>query len=62
MKHIDEIKKKFGSRPWFNRIERGIDRREYVIYSNFYPYTEDTVVYDYAKANKLKIKIIAIGG
>jgi hypothetical protein len=62
MKPIERIEKKFGSRPWFNRIERGGTNREYIIYSNGYPYTEDDSVYSYAKSNKIKIKIIPIGG
>ena len=61
MKRIDQIKQMFGSKSWFNRIE--CTNREFVIYSNGYPYTEDNNnVYDYAKANKIKIKIIPIGG
>ena len=62
MKRIDQIKQMFGSKSWFNRIECGCTNREFVIYSNGYPYTEDNNVYDYAKANKIKIKIIPIGG
>ena len=62
MKRIDQIKKMFGSKSWFHRIEQGSGNREFVIYSNGYPYTEDNKVYDYAKANKIKIKIIPIGG
>ena len=62
MKIIDQIRKKYGSRKWFHRIELGLSSREFVIYSNGYPYTEDGEVYDYAKLNKIKIKIIPIGG
>lgn len=62
MKLNELIKNKFGKRPWFNRIEPGFNKREFVIYSNYYPYTEDGKVYDFAKSNKIKISIRPLGG
>jgi hypothetical protein len=61
MKLIKLIEDKYGKRPWYNRLENGINKREFVIYANYYPYTEDGKVYDFAKSNKIKISIRPLG-
>jgi hypothetical protein len=62
MKPIELITKTFGKRPWYNRLENGLNKREFIIYANYYPYTEDGKVYDFAKSNKIKISIRPLGG
>ena len=61
MKLIESINKKFGKRSWFNRIENGFNKREFIIYAHRYPYTEDDDVYKFAKQNKIKISIHVLG-
>ena len=61
MKLIKLIEDKYGKRPWYNRLENGINKREFIIYANYYPYTEDGQVYDFAKSNKIKISIRPLG-
>ena len=61
MKLLSLIEKAYGKRPWYNRIENGFNKREFIIYVNYYPYTEDGKVYDFAKSNKIKISIRALG-
>jgi len=61
MKLIELIEKTFGKRPWYNRIENGFNKRQFIIYSNYYPYTEDEKVYSFAKNNKIKISIRPLG-
>ena len=62
MKTIDLIQKKFGKRSWYNRLENGFSKREFIIYANRYPYTEENEVYEFAKTNKIKISIRPLGG
>jgi hypothetical protein len=61
MKLVELINKKFGKRSWFNRLENGFNKREFIIYANRYPYTEDDEVYKFAKKNKIKISIQSLG-
>jgi hypothetical protein len=61
MKLVKLIEEKYGKRPWYNRLENGINKREFIIYANYYPYTEDSKVYDFAKSNKIKISIRPFG-
>lgn len=61
MKLTDRISNKFGKRVWYNRLELGFNKREFIIYSNYYPYTEEHRVYEFAKKNKIKISIRPIG-
>jgi hypothetical protein len=61
MKLVKLIEEKYGKRPWYNRLENGINKREFIIYANYYPYTEDSKVYDFAKSNKIKISIRPLG-
>jgi len=61
MKLIKLIEDKYGKRPWYNRLENGINKREFIIYANYYLYTEDGKVYDFAKSNKIKISIRPLG-
>jgi len=61
MKLIKLIEDKYGKRPWYNRLENGINKREFIIYANYYPYTEDGKVYDFAKSNKIKISNRPLG-
>ena len=58
---LELIKNTFGNLPWYNRIENGFNKREFIIYANYYPYTEDGKVYDFAKSNKIKISIRVLG-
>ena len=61
MKLVELINKKFGKRSWFNRLENGFNKREFIIYANRYPNTEDDEVYKFAKKNKIKISIQSLG-
>jgi hypothetical protein len=61
MKLTEKISNKFRKSLWYNRLETGFNKREFIIYCNYYPYTEDGVVYDFAKKNKIKIIIRPIG-
>ena len=61
MKLTEKISNEFRKRLWYNRLETGFNKREFIIYCNYYPYTEDGVVYDFAKKNKIKIIIRPIG-
>ena len=62
MKLVKLIEQKYSKRPWYNRIENGVNKREFIIYANYYPYTEDSTVYNFAKDNKIKISIRPLGG
>lgn len=61
MKLIKLIEDKYGKRPWYNRLENGYNKREFIIYANYYPYTEDSKVQKFAKENKIKINIRPLG-
>jgi hypothetical protein len=61
MKTIDKIKKQYEKRKWFNRIENGFYKKEYVIYANYYPYTEVEEVHCFAKSMGIKINVKALG-
>jgi hypothetical protein len=61
MKTIDKIKKQYEKCKWFNRIENGFYKKEYVIYANYYPYTEDNDVLRFAKRMGIKISVKALG-
>lgn len=61
MKLIELINKKFGKRSWFNRLENGYNKREFIIYANRYPYMEEAEVLKFAKLNKIKITIQPLG-
>lgn len=67
MKTIDKIKNKYEKRKWFNRIENvnrienGFYKKEYIIYANYYPYTEDEEVLRFAKSMGIKISVKALG-
>lgn len=61
MKITKLIENKFSTRPWYNRLEPGLNKREFIIYANYYPYTEDQSVYDFAKSNKIKISVRILG-
>jgi hypothetical protein len=61
MKTIDKIKKQYEKRKWFNRIENGFYKKEYIIYANYYPYTEDEEVLRFAKSMGIKISVKALG-
>jgi len=62
MKTFKLIQNKFGKQPWYNRVAKGTNKREFIIYTNTYPYTEEDVVYEFAKTNKIKISIHLLGG
>jgi hypothetical protein len=55
------IQAKYGKCPWYNRLENGYNKREFIIYANSYPYTEECDVYEFAKTNKIKISIHLLG-
>lgn len=61
MKTIDKIKKQYEKRKWFNRIENGFYKKEYIIYTNYYSYTEDDEVRCFAKSMGIKISVKALG-
>ena len=61
MKTIDKIKNQYEKRKWFNRIENGFYKKEYIIYANYYPYTEDEEVLRFAKSMGIKISVKAFG-
>jgi len=61
MKLLDSIVKRFGKRLWYNRVEKGHSKREFIIYSYRYPYSEEDEVHKFAKENKIKITIQVLG-
>lgn len=61
MKTIDKIKKQYEKCKWFNRIENKFNKKEYVIYANYYPYTEDDEIRRFAKSMRIKISVKALG-
>lgn len=62
MKTFKLIQNRFGNQPWYNRVANGTNKREFIIYTNNYPYTAEAELYEFAKTNKIKISIHLLGG
>lgn len=61
MKTVDLIIKNFSKSSWFNRVENGYNKREFIIYVNRYPFNDESKIHSFAKDNKIKISIIVLG-
>lgn len=57
MKQIKEITDVFSKYDWFLRVESTAYKKEYIIFADKYPYSDDHIVFEYAKNNKLRLRI-----
>ena len=60
MNRLNHIKQHFSQYGWFDRVEKTAYKKEYVIFVNTYPYSQDIVIFDYERQNKIRLRIHAI--
>lgn len=61
MKKLEIITQHFQKYNWFVRIDETSYKNEFVIYTNKYPYTDDHLIHEYEKLNKVRLRIRTIG-
>lgn len=60
MNRIQHIKQYFSQYSWFTKVEKTTYKKEYLLFVSPYPYTQDSVIFNYEKQFKVRIKIQAI--
>lgn len=60
MNHIKKITTHFSIYPWFKKVESTSYKKEFLMYVDKYPYSEDQSIFEYEKLNKVRIRIHAL--
>ena len=60
MKQLKQITEHFSQYAWFLRAEQTSYPKEFMLFADKYPYSEDHVIFDYEKTNKVRLRIQAL--